>query len=125
MSLKAMEAGHLPKYHPSIALMSYHLATALLKQHQSLHHSLHQSLDQSSTSSPPAGGGGGDGGVVGGACGERREGESVLKEALRYYIKASSVLSVSYGKDHWSTLEIMRNKEMVEEIRRGSGMRAS
>lgn len=116
-----MEAGHLPKYHPSIALIAYHLATALLKQHQSLH----QSLDQSSTSSPPAGGGGGDGGVVGGACGEKREGESMLKEALRYYIKAFSVLSVSYGKDHWSTLEIMRNKEMVEEIRRGSGMRAS
>ena len=116
-----MEAGHLPKYHPSIALMCAHLATALLNQHQSLH----QSLDQSSTSLPPAGGGDGDGGVVDGACGERREGESVLKEALRYYIKACSVLSVSYGKDHWSTLEMMRKKEMVEEIRRGSGMRAT
>ena len=112
-----MEAGHLPKYHPSIALMSYHLATALLKQHQS--------LDQSSISSPPAGGGGGDGGVVSSTCEERRDGESVLKEALRYYIKACSVLSVSYGKDHWCTLEMMRNKEMVEEMRRGSGRRAS
>ena len=121
MSLKAMEAGHLPKYHPNIALMSYHLGTALLKQH----HSLHQSLGQSSISSPSAGGGGGDGGVVSSTCGERREGESVLKEALRYYIKACSVLSVSYGKDHWCTLEMMRNKEMVEEMRRGSGRRAS
>ena len=60
-----------------------------------------------------------------GACGERREGGSELKEALRYYIKACTVLTVSYGKDHWCTLEMMRNKEMVEEMRRGSGRRAS
>ena len=84
--LQAIEE-HLPCYHPSNAHMCQHLATALILQHKQ-----------------HAGDRAGDG-----ASSLR------LKEALRMYTKAWSVLCVAYGKEHVQTLQA---KELVDEARR-------
>jgi hypothetical protein len=92
-ALRAM-ATHLDAFHPSVALMCQHLATALM-------------LQERERTGRRQGGGGTD----------------RLREALKMYTKAWSVLCVSYGKQHRQTIEVRPDREDGEGGRGREGGR--